>query len=57
MPAGVLAYQLTLSAPTPQNGQTLKQFVGILSTSCVSVFDHFVGFVLKRLIPSDNAFK
>ena len=57
MPAGVLAYQLTPSAPTPQNDQTLKQFVGILSMNCLSVFDHFVGFVLKRLIPSDNTCK
>ena len=28
---------------------TLKQFVGKLSTNCLSVFDHFVGLALKRL--------
>ena len=29
---------------------TLKQFVGILPTNCLSVFDHFVGLALKGLI-------
>ena len=28
---------------------TLKQFVGKLPTNCLSVFDHFVGMVLKGL--------
>ena len=28
---------------------TLKQFVGNLSMNCLSVFDHFVGLVLKGL--------
>ena len=28
---------------------TLKQFVGKLPTSCLSVFDHFVGLALKEL--------
>ena len=28
----------------------LKQFVGNLPTICLSVFDHFVGLVLKGLI-------
>ena len=28
---------------------TLKQFVGILPTNCLSVFDHFVGSELKEL--------
>ena len=28
---------------------TLKQFVGKLETSCLSVFDHFVGLALKGL--------
>ena len=32
---------------------TLKQFVGNLSTYCKSVFDHFVGLALKGL----NTFK
>ena len=31
---------------------TLKQFVGKLPTNCLSMFDHFVGLVLKRLIAS-----
>ena len=34
---------LTLQAPTLQNGQTLKQFVGFLPTNCLSVFGHFFG--------------
>ena len=29
---------------------TLKQFVGNLPTNCSSVFDHFVGLALKRLL-------
>ena len=29
---------------------TLKQFVGNLRTSCLSVFDQFVGLALKGLI-------
>ena len=28
---------------------TLKQFIGNLATNCLSVFDHFVGLVLKGL--------
>ena len=28
---------------------TLKQFVGNLSTNCLSVFDHFMGLALKGL--------
>ena len=28
---------------------TLKQFVGKLLTNCLSVFDHFVGLVIKGL--------
>ena len=28
---------------------TLKEFVGILRTNCLSVFDHFVGLALKEL--------
>ena len=42
--------ELTLYASTPQNGQTLKQFVGRLLANCLNVFDHFVGLVLKGLI-------
>ena len=29
---------------------TLKQFVGKLRTDCLSLFDHFVGMLLKRLM-------
>ena len=28
---------------------TLEQFVGISSTNCLSIFDHFVGLALKEL--------
>ena len=45
----VLFYWLTLQAPTPQNGKTLKQFVGKLPKNCLSVFDHFVVLALKGL--------
>ena len=37
---------LTLWAPTPQNGQTHSNNS---SAECLSVFDHFVGLVLKGL--------
>ena len=41
------------SAPLNANftkwSKTLKQFVGNLPTNCLSVFDHFVGLVLKGL--------
>ena len=33
---------------------TLKQFVGKLSTDCLSLFDHFVGLVLKGLKSSPS---
>ena len=36
---------LTFEAPTPQNGQALKQFVGFCRR-IVWVCDHFVGLVL-----------
>ena len=32
---------------------TLKQFVGSLPTNCLSVFDHFMGLVLKGLSRDD----
>ena len=41
---------LTIEAPIPQNGQTLKQFVGNLPMNCLSVFNHFVKLTLKGLI-------
>ena len=49
------AEALTFQAPTPQNGQKhLKQFVGKLLMNCLSVFDHFVGLVLKALKKLDE---
>ena len=41
---------LTREGQIPQNGQTLKQFDGKLQTNCLSMFQHFVGLALKRLI-------
>ena len=38
-----------LSANPTKWSNTLKQFVGNLPTSCVSVFDHFVKLALKGL--------
>ena len=38
-----------LSANPSKWSNTLKQFVGNLPTNCLSVFDHFVGLVLKAL--------
>ena len=34
----------------PHKMVKLKQFVNILPTNCLSVFDHFVGLALKELI-------
>ena len=39
---------LTRSNPTKW-WNTLKQFVGILPTNCLSAFDHFVKLELKEL--------
>ena len=39
-----------LSANFTKWSNTLKLFVGKLSTNCLSVFDHFVGLALKGLI-------
>ena len=38
-----------LSANITKWSNTLKQFVGNLTTNCLSVFDHFVGLALKGL--------
>ena len=38
-----------LSANPTKWSNTLKQFVGKLSTNCLSVFDHFVELALKEL--------
>ena len=37
------------SANTRKWSNTIKQFVGNLSTNCLSVFDHFVRLALKGL--------
>ena len=47
---------LTLLAPTPQNSQTLKQFVGNSPTICLSVFHNFRGQALKGLIKNLSAY-
>ena len=39
-----------LSANFTKWSDTLKQFVSKLPTICLSVFDHFVGLVLKVLM-------
>ena len=41
-----------LSANPTKWSNTLKQFVGKLSTNCLSVFGHVVGLALKGLIVS-----
>ena len=38
-----------LSANPTKWSNALKEFVGNLPTNCLSVFDHFVGLVLKGL--------
>ena len=42
-------YVNPLSANFTKWSNTLKQFVGKLSTNCLSVFDQFVGLALKGL--------
>ena len=44
-----------LNANFKKWSNTLKQFVGKLPTNCLSVFDHFVGLVLKGLT-TENMF-
>ena len=39
-----------LSANITKRSNTLKQFVGKLPTNYLSVFNHFVGLVLKGLM-------
>ena len=43
-----------LSAKPTKWSNTLKQFVGKLSTNFLSVFDHFVGLAFKGLIASSK---
>ena len=40
---------LTLSAPTPQNGQYTQTIIRQNPTNYLSMFDHFVGLALKGL--------
>ena len=40
----------TLSVNPTKWSNTLKEFVGKLPTNCLSVFDHFVGLALKKII-------
>ena len=48
--AGAITSQLNpLRANFTKCSNTLKQFVGKLPKNRLSVFDHFVGFVLKGL--------
>ena len=41
---------INLSANIAKWSNTLKQFVGKLPMNCLSVFDHFMGLVLKGSI-------
>ena len=45
-----------LSANPTKWSNKLKQFVGSLPTNCLSVFDHFVGLVLKALKATKKQF-
>ena len=44
-----IRYFNPLSAKLTKWPNTLKQFVANLPTNCLSVFDHFVRWALKRL--------
>ena len=44
-----LNLNLTLEAPTPQNGQTSQTVCWQKQTNCLSVFGHFAGWRLKGL--------
>ena len=44
-----------LSANPTKWSNTFKQFVGNLSTNCLSVFDHFMNLELEGLIPVPEA--
>ena len=48
--------RLRLSANFKKWSNTLKQFVDQLPTNCLSVFNHFVGLVLKGLIECVDVF-
>ena len=44
-------FEVNLLSVNPTKwSNTLKEFVGTLSTNCLRVFDHFVGLGLKGLI-------
>ena len=44
-----------LSVNPAKWSNTLKQFIGKLPTNCLSVFDDFVGLVLKGLKQSNTS--
>ena len=46
----MLLTDLTLSAPTPQNGQTHSKNSPAVVENCLSVFNYFAGLVFKGLI-------
>ena len=39
-----------------KSSSTFKLFVSSLSTNCLSVFDHIVGFALKGLMLTKNSY-
>ena len=47
-----LKKNLTLPAPTPQNGKRTQTICCQKPTNCLSVFDHFVGLAFKGLSAS-----
>ena len=49
-----ISYDNPLSANITKWSNTLTQFVGKLPTNCLSVFDNFVGLVLKGIKAMDK---
>ena len=47
----------TLSTNPTEWSNTLKQFLAKFQTNSLSVFDHFVGLALKRLMPLVSFYK
>ena len=45
----IFGYIIPLSANPTKLSSTFKQYISNLLTNCLSVFDHFVGLVFKRL--------
>ena len=50
----IVSFFNLLNANPAKWTNTLKQFLGKLPTNCLSVFDHFVGLVLKESIRSQT---